>query len=281
MADRRRQVLQLLGSRFDGLYLPPGSLVTPAGLVPAVREPCASCDGVGSVVDRYRREARCSACGGAGWVARDPMDAFGVRVGSAATASSARPRRSVVCDACDGAGVRRGERCVRCDGEGRRDLHVFELHLDVRDVDERDPLLSAIERRNASGSYRELERGLVALWAAEAAAAVQLLACVDEQRIPSFEAPHYLVFERGLRFVVERMPSPIRVPAEVVANARERAEWRKRVKGRGTSAEALRRRDGEIRRALRGGVPLQRVAFEYALSVRRVQQIARGEVEAA
>lgn len=311
MPDRRAQVILLIGSRFDGLYLPPGSLVTPAGLVPAEREPCVSCGGVlirddfgkeirrakgrGWVKDRFQRRVPCSACGEVGWIARDPMDSQGVRVGSVATSATARPRQTVECDACGGDGVRRGERCVRCDGVGRRDLHVFELHLDTRDVDERDPLLTAIETRNAAGSYAELERALVgiarhvnkpAVFAPLTRVAPGALRLLDEVFLPpadrvldELEEGERQLVELSLRYVVWRMPERIRVPAQVVANARELREQRKRVRGRQGLAAV--KRNSEIRQLVRRGSPSQHIAVEYGLSVAQVNRIVAGEDAAA
>lgn len=290
MPDRRQQILQLLATRYDGLYQPPGSLTTPAGLVAANVEPCTSCGGTlirddfghtirrrkgrGTVRDRYGRPHECTTCAGAGEVARDPMDAHGVRVGSTDTTSTARPRHRKTCDRCNGTGVWKRDRCTLCDGEGRRDVHVFELRLDdgrrdTRDAEER--MADAIDARNQAGSYREIERALAMLRARNRAAHAALLAAVDQQLVP-FPGP----LEPVLAFLDQRMPDPIRVPVDVRANARERREWARRAKGRSASPQALENRDREIRQALRKGAPTQRVAFEYGLSVSQVNRIVAG-----
>lgn len=276
MADRRRDTLLLLASRLDLVWAPSG-LSRPAGLVPAVLEACPDCQGAGRVRDRFGRWSSCSRCRGRGQVAYDPMDAQHVPVGSVATVATARPRRTVRCDGCGGDGVHgSGRRCEVCGGAGRCDLHVFELRVDGRDQEERDALVAAIERRAQAGSYVELDRALELLRRRDRGGYRGLLAAVDAGETPLPDS-----VEAALVFVVARMPEPVRVPAEVRANGRERAEWRRRVKGRGVSAEALRRRDGEIRRALRQGVPTQRVAFEYGLSVATVYRIRGGSREAA
>ena len=288
MADRRRQIVQLLGSRHDGIYLPAGSLVTPAGLVPAEREPCAVCGGIllrddfgkeirrrkgrGWIYDRYRRRQPCTACDEAGWIARDPMDTQHVRVGSSTTTSTARPVRTVMCDACAGDGVRLGQRCARCEGEGRRPLHVFELQLDTSGERSGDALTDAIESRTDSGSYLELDRALAALRTHDRDAHTRLLAAIDTHLAPLPDD-----CEPALAFLDARMPDPIRVPAQVVANAREQAEWRRRVKGRAVSNGAVKKRDQDVRALIRSGVPTQRVAFEYGLSVSQVNRIVRGD----
>lgn len=309
MADRRRDIILLLGSRYDGLYLPPGALTSRAGFVPADREPCQSCGGVllrddfgneirrqrgrGWILDRYRRRQPCPECGGPGWVARDPMDALGLRIGSETTSSTARPRRTVACDACSGDGVRASLRCARCDGTGRRDLHAFELHLDTRDEAERDPLLQAIEDRNRAGSYAELEHALADLRRGagntprfaplreHAAAALRLL---DAVHLPpttiapaDLNAAEQWLVDLALAYLDSRLPDPLRVPAEVRANARERREWARRAKGRSTSPQALAERNRNLVRDVRRGVPKQRVAFEYGLTVSAIDRVLRGE----
>jgi hypothetical protein len=186
MTERRReQIVQLLASRYDGLYLPAGSLVTPSGFVPNRKEPCTDCGGLlvhddydreirrrkgkGTIRDRYGRQQPCTNCGGhtgpdgeivpgAGWIARDPMDTTGARVGSSSTTATARPERTVLCDACAGEGVRHQERCVYCDGQGRRQLHAFNLHLQPEDDADADPLDDAIDRRNAPATITSSSR---------------------------------------------------------------------------------------------------------------------------
>lgn len=309
MADRRRQVLLLISSRDDLRWFPPGTLRTPSGLAPQEREPCTACGGVrllddfgreirrargrGVVRDRFGRRLPCTGCGGrvaiagellkrgrvaqggeivpgAGWVARDPMDSLGVRVGSASTSSATRPRRTVPCDRCGGSGMWKGERCPTCDGDGRRVLHVFELALDLRDVDERDPLVAAIDRRNRAGSYGELDRALDELRRRAPVVARGLLAAVDHGRVLD------LRLELALGFVVDRMPDPVKVPAEVRANERERREQRKRAKGRSVDAASRERRDVEIRKLVGERKPVQWVAAEFGLSVAQVNRIAGG-----
>jgi hypothetical protein len=228
---------------------------------------------------------------GAGEVARDPMDALGVRVGSEATVASARPRRTVRCDACDGDGVRRGVRCVRCDGVGRRELHAFDLHLGGGESSG-DPLTDAIEARDRSGSYRELDLALAgvihhvnkpARYRVLTRHGVRVLRLLDDLWLPpasvlleDLDGWSQALVERALEYIVWRMPDPIRVPAGVVANAREHREHRLRVKGRSAANGAVVKRDAEIRGLVRRGVPTQRVAFDYGLSVRRVNQIVAG-----
>jgi hypothetical protein len=270
MRDRRHATLLLLGSRLDGLWLPQGSLVTPSGLVPARLERCVLCDGAGSVSDRFGRRSGCTGCGGAGVVARDPMDSRGARVGSV-DAPPAPSQRTVACDACAGDGVVKGRRCERCDGVGRRPANLFELRIDVRLEGEASPLDASLDARAASGSYAELDRLLADLRIADMRAWRGLLEAVDAGEVAPLPEP----LEPPLRFLTERMPEPVRVPAGVVANGRELEAWRRRVRGRQAASQALEARDREIRRALRREVPVQWLAREYGLSVAQVYRVAR------
>lgn len=321
MADRRRQNEQLIATRYDQLYLPKGSLVTPSGLAPAERKPCLDCGGIlllddfgkqlkrrrgkGWITDRFHRRQPCTKCGGewvdaenfnagSGWVATDPMDSLNVRVGSETTAATAHPRRTVECDSCAGAGVVKGERCRYCDGQGRRDMHVFELHVTSERETSGDPLTDAIEARDESGSYRELEQALVGIlhhvnkppryhWltlcATEALRLldeIYLVKARDEWQLTPSER---MLVDLAFDYLDWRMPDPIRVPSAVRANEREHKLHRERVKHtRGLAAVS---RDREIRQAIRRGLPTQRVAFEYGLSVSQVNRIVDGETDAA
>lgn len=312
MADRRAQVIQLLATRYDGLYLPAGSLTSRAGFVPAEREPCTSCGGIlirddyghiirrrkgrGWTLDAFKRRHECGQCGGAGEIARDPMDAQHLRVGSTATVATARPRARKRCDRCGGDGVWKRERCELCHGDGWRDVHLFDLHLDTRDVDERDPMLTAIEARNEGGSYHALEQALAGIshhvnkpvryqWLTDnATLALRLL---DEVYVLAIRDDVDLTVDErsltdlALAYIVDRMPDPIRVPKEVSENARAHREHRKRVKGRAASNGAVARRDDEIRKLIKRGTPTQRVAFDYGLSVSQVNRIVARESDAA
>jgi hypothetical protein len=221
------------------------------------------------------------------------MDAQAVRIGSTTTTATARPRRTVTCDACDGEGVRAGQRCIRCDGAGRRDLHVFELDLGDTERDRSgDPLTDAVERRNESGSYHELEQALAGIahhvnkpvryrWLTDnAAAALRLL---DEVYLPPVTREEHeltpaerVLVDLALAYIAERMPAQIRVPGQVIANGRELDEHRKRARGRATDRRALEQRNRQIRDFVRRQVPTQWIAAEYGLSVSQINRIASG-----
>lgn len=327
MADRRRQVILLIGSRFDGLYLPNGSLTTPSGLVPAARTPCTDCGGVelhddfghvirrqkgrGVIRDRYQRPQPCTRCGGGrttdgelvagtGYLDRDPMDATNIRIGSTATKATARPRRTVKCDACDGEGAHgNGRRCTVCDGAGRRDQHIFELHLtSERDTvaDDADRMSDAIDARNESGSYHELDRALAGIarhvnkperFAVLTVYAIEALRLLDELWLPpptrmqdELQEAEQLLAETALAYIAWRMPDPIRVPAEVQANAKLLAEHRTRVKGRGAGPKALEQRAKEMRQHARDGRSPQWIAAEYGVHVSTVYTAVNGRSQA-
>lgn len=266
VADRRGRVVLLIRSR-DWWWLPSSGSVS--GFGPAVVGVCSRCGGRGEVSDRFGRLVGCVACGGRGRVAHDPMDVLGLPVASVSTVAPAA-RVVVVCDACDGSGVRFGDRCAYCGGEGRRPRHVFELRVDVRPVEERDPLAGMVDRRDRLGSYRELVRALDALRSRDRRVHGRLLEAVDARGLLTGE------LEEGLRFVVARMPDPVRVPREVVEHEREVRRRRTRARGRG-SGPALAVRNREIRRLVRRGSPVQWVAQEYGLGVSTVYAIVREE----
>lgn len=202
------------------------------------------------------------------------MDVLDLPVRSVSTLAPAPPRVMVACDGCGGSGVRRSERCVYCDGVGRRPLHAFELRVDVRDAEERDPLAAAVDRRSLAGSYRELDRALDELRRVDRRAHRGLLEAVDRG-----EALGPWLGE-ALTFVVVRMPDPVKVPREVRLNARVLRERRTRARGSGacrSDRAALEQRDKEIRKLDRAGKPVQWIAAEYGVSVSAVYAILAAE----
>lgn len=315
MADRRGDVELLLATRFDHLWLPPGSLRTQPGLAPADRRPCVTCGGVeirddfgklirrrrgtGKVRDRFRTLVTCPTCRGDGWTARDRMDSSRTVLGSTETSSSARPRKTVLCDACAGEGATAKGRCERCQGTGRRDLHVFELHLDTHDVDgDANPVLDAIARRDQTGSYHELDLALdgvvhhvnkPARYAGlRGRSAVQARRLIDVLYTPPPDVTlaelspfGQLLVGVAIGYIESRMPDPIRVPADVRHAARARVEQLRRAKGRSVDARARSERDRQARVWAREGRPYPWIAAELGLSAARLRTILRDDTAAA
>lgn len=263
--------------------------------------------------DRFGKKRPCAACGGrpaapgeefpdglpfqkgSGEVERDAMDATGARVGSVATVATARPRDRVTCDRCAGAGVWKGERCALCDGDGKRDLHAFNLAIDT--ASNPDPLEDAITRRDKSGSYHELDLALAGLskhvnkpqrFQPLTSRARQVRELLDAVYLPPAERDYadldteeQQLVELALAYIESRMPDPIRVPGAVVANDKVRRERRTKAKGPWADPRALAQRDTEIRKLARQGRPAPWIAQEYGISPRLVWDIIRGEEGAA
>lgn len=296
VADRRGQVVLLLLSSFDWLWLP-GSRRTASGFGEARRGLCVACEGRGEVVDRFGRVSRCGGCGGAGRVALDPMDVLGVPVRTAELAP-AREHRTKECDGCGGLGIdvrREDRRCRYCDGEGRRVAPLLlelggEEDFSGDDVlDQFGRMMDSVERRNAAGSYHELDVALagfmdpvdkVGRFGLLATGAVLARRLIDEVYLlglcgeEDLGADDRRLLELGLAYLVSRMPDPIRVPGEIGKNAKLRRDWRTRARGRGAAPLSV--RDAEIRKLARVGKPVQWIAQEYGLSVSAVYAIGRG-----
>lgn len=312
MPDRRKQIELLITTRYDNLWFPTGSLRTSSGFAPSQRVPCPECghrDTPGWIVDRFDRKRPCTACGGRteqrdggqwrasdrgrGYVFTDRMDVARAAVGDAETKATARPTRMVRCDSCGGQGAYgNGERCPHCDGAGQRPLHRFDLQLDTGGSDDADPIDRAIDRRDQSGSYHELELALAGIvhhvnkpvvflaLTLNGPLAVRLL---DDAYLPpitpveSMSVWRQSLVELALAYVDSRMPDPIRVPTDVRLNERIRRDHRTKARGKGGP---LKVRDSEIRKLARVHGP-QWIAAEYGLSVSSVYRIVNGQTEAA
>lgn len=296
---RREKVILILGSLYDLLPAPRGALRTESGLAPAERRPCPDCghtEHPGNVVDRFKRREPCTTCGGRlaepgvrskrgrGWVTVDPMDSEQQALRTATTTGlPTKPARVVTCDACGGWGVGKPHldengnewraRCERCNGSGHRTVASGGKSEGAREDED------MIERRGNAGSYLEMDRALASLrlvsprlWALVTSTYV-----VGEIAAGSESARLTL----GLAYLEARMPATIRVPSGVIAASKNRAEQLRRIRGRGSSPQALALRDKEIRRHARAGRARQWIAGEYGLSVSQVGRIVNGEREAA
>lgn len=309
MPDRRRQIQLLISSRFDLLWFPGGALRTTQGLAPTKRVPCPSCgagERPGWLLEKRGgvivRQKPCAVCGGVsgdkpkggkGVVAVDPMDSTRSVVGSQDTHASARPRKTVKCDACQDAGgkptgVIRNEPCPHCEGTGRRDLHVFDLRLDLREDGDADPIDVAIDRRDDAGSYHALDLALAGIsrhankplpflaLTLNATLARRLLDDVfllQERQLHELAVFEQSLVELALAYIDSRMPDPIVVPRDVTQNARERTQAPK-ANGHVLTGVALHRRDKEIRNlVLTKHLGVQYVARQYGISPSQVNRI--------
>lgn len=299
MTDRER-ILLLLGSLHDFSFFPPGSLRTTSGLGPSAKRPCPDCgltDTPGWLLDRFKRREPCVTCGGKagkrakvgrGWVYVDRMDSERRPIGASDVGATTRPAATVPCDACSASGVGKphldehgGEYrdpCSRCGGSGRRSVTRFELAADDPDRQPSgDALTDAIERRNAAGSYRELEQALAVL----PRGMRRLVVAVHVAgRKPPVGEDALARIESGLTFVEAVMPQPIVVPGAVRAAARAARDRRSAV-GQGAGKAALVKRDKDIRAEARQGRPTQWLAQKHGLSVSQVNRIVNGKAEAA
>lgn len=307
MTDRQRKIRLLLSSLYDGLYFPAGALKTSSGLVPSEKVPCPDCghtETPGWRTDSFKRRSPCETCGGAkerrahkvtgepldwgardagkGFVKVDRMDADRRVVGSADTLATSQPRKTVRCDRCAGAGVWKHERCELCDGTGRRDLHVFDLRLDVSGEADAGPLDSAIDERSR-WSYPELDRALADLARANYTARrlVERVFVTKLKREEDLASISRARLEWAMRYLDLRMPHELRVPPGLAANEKLLEEHRTRAKGRAVGRAALARRDKEVRAHVRKGRSAQWVAREYGLHVSTVYEIVNGKREDA
>lgn len=291
----------LLGSLHDFSYFPPGSLRTTSGLGPTTKRACPDCGDTqtpGFIIKRVRgvdqKREPCLTCGGTakkpgrGWVYVDEMDSDRLPIGAADVGATTKPADTVPCDACDkGAGKPHlrdkddpsseyREACPRCNGTGRRTVTRFELAADDPErLPSGDRLTDAITRRNAAGSYCQLEDALAALPRNLRRLVVGVFV---HGRAAGAEVER---LEFALTFVDALMPTPIVVPSAVRSAAKRLAqEQRTRAVGRGAGKDALKKRDKEIRELDRAGKPRQWIAREFGISVATVKRVV-GDQRAA
>ena len=268
------------------------------GLSPNSKVPCPDCGGDGFTVDKFKRSQVCALCAGKGRVAVDAYDREQKPIGTQETSTVTRTR-SNPCDRCGGSGVYKHARCDTCDGSGRREYSPFELHVTEAKDGVVDVLEAAIERRDQSGSYHELERCIAGiakhvnkpqpfnrLIGDEGRLARDLYTRVwvgsSEDNIPLPELPplHRELAELAERYVVWAMPPEIRVPAGVVFAWEHRFDAnRQRPRANGSRFES---RDEIIlaRRELGESVPS--LAAEYGLTddgLKKALRRARDERE--
>lgn len=302
MPDRRHQIRLLIATRFDYLWFPTAALRTTTGLAPTRRVPCPACQSSerpgwlperrGGLVVKW---TPCMTCGGReavdgvrakrgkGTIAVDPMDAQQRAVGSTDTHATSIPVRRVRCDSCNGQGAHgNGTRCVRCDGQGWRDLHRFNLRLEPdRELDGTASALdAAIFRRDQLGSYHQLDLALLALHEFRPALPRLLddLYLHQTLREEALDASRRVQARLALVFVDHRMPAEIKVPADVVANAKV---TQRALKGRVLNGLSRERRDKLIRQWDREGRPRSWIRQQAGLSDRQLREIINGTRSAA
>lgn len=276
LSSRRSSIALLAGSLFDFL----GPLVRrgTSDLAPMEWAVCPDCGGEGVRRDRFRRESVCVTCGGReqeldvsgkvvvrarrgkGRVKIDPMDRERRPIGSVETPDAPARIVTALCDECGGAGAHgNGRRCGTCDGSGRRSWSPFVLRVDDEPGagDVGGAWLNAIVRRDDAGDYARLERALSELLQADVTDGTRLhrlwtaryvlggngaLAPVDADRL-----------EQAWVFIEARMPSSVKVPADIRRSERARRKHLETVRGRWADPTVLGKRNAEIRRRFASG----------------------------
>lgn len=305
MTSKRRSLLLILWSLDDLLPSPRGSLRTDRGLAPVAVVACPDCsiEAPGYRLDRFKRQTPCGTCGGRlagdgvrakrgrGTVKVDPMDSERLAIRTDHGDAPTRPAVTVRCDACEGSGVGGAhlrnlddplseyrDRCQYCNGSGRRVTAKFTGTKTEREQAD-DPVAAMIMIRDDSGDYALVEAELAKL--PKRARTLLLAVHGPNQTIE----PHTLgvddqtAVEMALELIEENLPDTLRVPGWARTADRNAREHRLRVKA--TRGKAAGVRDKEIRALIRRGVPTQRVASDYGLSVSRVNRIFNGESEEA
>lgn len=305
MTSKRRSLLLLLGSLEDLLPTLRGSLRTDRGLAPVAVVACPDCspETPGYRLDRFKRPVPCVTCGGRiagegvrakrgrGTVKVDPMDSERQVIRTASSDVPTRPAHTVPCDACDSKGVGKPhlrdlddpsseyrDPCERCGGSGRRVVAKFDLAAATRERSD-DPVVDMIEDRKDAGDYAAVERELAKLPKRARSLILSVHGPTQTREPHSLTQTEETSLELALGLIEAGLPDTLKVPGWARSNARNAAEHRLRVKATRGKAAAV--RDKEIRALIRRGVPTQRVAFDYGLSVSRVNRIFNGESEEA
>jgi hypothetical protein len=254
MADRRRQIELLIATRFDYTFEPEtftGKVVRRGATAgkgsPSHWQPCQSCEG-GSRRDRFGKLVPCDVCNATGRLRVDDYTGAVVVTDEDKPVALGdlirRDTRTVKCPDCqdlagNATGVIRGQPCRRCTGTGSAPVPGSWLSEpadpDRTTGDPLDAMLNAIERRNTVGSYHELDRALADIsrhvnkpltFYALTVNAAQALRLLDElYTLGTRDHADITMFEQALvdlalAYIDTRMPDPIRVPPDVVKNAK-------------------------------------------------------------
>ena len=274
----------LAGALYDLLYLPEtstGAMLRKQvirGEAPTKWQECDRCNGDGH--DRFRRT--CPACEGRGRVKIDPYTGRVV----AGEASSAPPRVDRwLCNLCHGRGVqpkRPTERCETCGGEGYRE-HPPLTTVQPLDLTKGDPatvLENAIEHRDQSGSFHELEACLAILRRQnrDRHRVYWQVAVLHERTITDLDETEQRWLAEADRDLALMMPAEIRVPRYLLQAEKTLREQLRGVRGRGMDGRALRWRDDEIRRRFNAGeLTMEQLIARSGLSRSTLYEIVYGE----
>lgn len=248
MNPRRLQITLLLRSRYDLSYEPPtwtGQLVArqaKPGEGPSKKVPCPNCGG-----EKQRRirgiPTPCELCVGEkgkplGWVYVDGNinPEFRRKLGTLETGIVTR-YAVLRCDACGGEGAHgNGQRCLHCNGSGVVEIPVARLSS-VRSSfasapgrASGDPIIDTLERREAAGSYAELNLALDLLrgdwlFSYRVLQLVYAHALAEPEQLGEENA---VAHDFGLSYLSGLMPREIRVPSWAARNERRRREKLKR-----------------------------------------------------
>lgn len=191
-----------------------------SGEVPNAWQLCGSCDGQGFGRDKFGRTLPCLLCGGKGRFRVDSMT--GGRVATAEHSAPARTRR-VLCDRCGGTGVMPGRyvgepgmvRCDPCDGAGK---------VSVPAVPGQEPAVVAFDgtarsRLRARGDWDALELAVEALFDLDRYSGRLWV----RSRVHG-AAGHEPALELLDKWLLDRMPDPLRVPRDVMTAFEARQE---------------------------------------------------------
>jgi hypothetical protein len=264
----------------------------------------AHVNGTGTVRDRFGRENPCEVCNGKG---RVPWDEY---TGEIVVTDASEPKlgelirrdtKRVKCPDCQdlsgrATGQVHGAGCRRCEGTGLAAVPGswlstprLENGSDGSDGSV-DPLTASIVRRDQAGSYHDLDLALAGIshhvnkpprYLSLTVNADQARRLLDELYLPP-ASKHFEtlgVFEQALvelamAYIDARMPEPIIVPRDVVANARERQQA---LKGNALNGLSRERRDKLIRQWDRQGKPRAWIGQQTGLSDRQLREIINGK----
>lgn len=205
-----------------------------AGEGPSSVVSCGACQGEGIIRKRGMPQACPNPYCKDGQVT---VDAYTLRMVSTGERLVHRVK-ALRCDSCAGNGAfGNGHRCERCGGSGWVEVSLERLRavrapldLDGPDLGPGDPVLRAMEGRQAQGDYDDLGLALAALrldhrgWY-RLVVGVYVLARSEDDELPVDEI---LTLDQGMRYLLELMPAEIRVPSWAGRNERRRREQLKR-----------------------------------------------------